>query len=67
MVLRNQELFASRFITGVNNLYAAQAVDPSENFGSSGGLPLVLSKLFHPTQAGHAAIAQAIKNAIEPA
>ena len=32
---------------------------------TSGGLPLVLSKLFHPTSNGHQAIAQAISDSID--
>lgn len=48
----------------VNSLYASQPVSTDEDFGSSGGLPPFLSKLFHPTQPGHAAITQAINEAI---
>lgn len=50
--------------TTVNPLYAAWAVNVDDYFGSSGGLPLVLSKLFHLTTPGHAAIANAINAAI---
>ena len=48
----------------VNPLYAAWAVNLDNDFGSTGGLPLVLSKLFHPTTPGHTAIANAINAAI---
>lgn len=39
-------------------------VSADEDF-TSGGLPLVLSKLFHPTSNGHQAIAQAISDSID--
>ncbi|KAL9128033.1 MAG: hypothetical protein Q9217_003197 [Psora testacea] len=48
----------------VNSIYASQPVNTDEDFGSSGGLPLFFSKLFHPTGPGHEAIAQAISQAI---
>ena len=47
-----------------NSFYSSQPIDPNQDFGSSGGLPLPLSKLFHPTSSGHAAIAGAINGLI---
>ncbi|KAF2111060.1 SGNH hydrolase-type esterase domain-containing protein [Lophiotrema nucula] len=40
-------------------------IDPNADFTTSGGLPLALSKLFHPTSNGQQAIANAISDSID--
>lgn len=54
-----KEAFAKDPSLKVNDAYAAQAIRPGDDF--SGGAPLFIAKIFHPTSPGHTAIAKAIK------
>ncbi len=61
-----QQAFAKDPSLTVNDAYAGQALRPGDDF-ASGGMPLFIAKIFHPTTPGHSAIAHAIKAVFDQA